>query len=294
VSRIEHALEQAVKMREAQRAAQGDAFDETIASVKRPELPDHAAPPVFEAGDAAVDPAVVDRHLVSITDPHSVAAEQYKQLRARILKATRKDFHNTIMITSSSAGEGKSITAINLAVSLSQEINHTVLLVDADLRRPSLHEYLGLQPRYGLSEYLQGKMDLSDLLIKTGLGKLVILPGGNPSTRPAELLSSDRMKALVHEMKLRYKDRYVIFDSTPLLSTADALSLGNYMDGILFVIQGGRTSEKAATQTLSLMKGWNILGVVYNDVSPYLTRNVSHRYYRYYGYDQPSFRDTGK
>jgi protein-tyrosine kinase len=294
VSRIEHALEQAVKMREAQRAAQGDASEGTIASGKAAELSDHAALPVFEGGDAAVDPAAVDRHLVSITDPRSIAAEQYKKLRARILKATRKEFHNAIMITSCNPGEGKSITAINLAVSLSEEINHTVLLVDADLRSPSLHGYLGLEPRYGLSEYLQGGMELRDLLIKTGLGKLVILPGGNPSTRPAELLSSDRMKALVHEMKLRYKDRYVIFDSTPLLSTADALSLGNYMDGILFVIQGGRTSEKAAAQTLSLMKGWNILGVVYNDVSPYLTRNVSHRYYHYYGYDRSSLREAGK
>jgi receptor protein-tyrosine kinase/non-specific protein-tyrosine kinase len=185
------------------------------------------------------------------------------------------------MITSSNMGEGKSITAANLAVVLSQEMDHTVLLVDADLRSPSLHRYFGIEPRYGLSDYLHGEINLSSLLIKTGFGKLVILPGGNPSAHPAELLSSDKMKALVHEIKLRYKDRYVIFDSSPLLVTADALSLGNYMDGVLFVVQGGRTSEKAAMQALSVMKGWNVLGVVYNDVSPYLTRTSSPRYYAY-------------
>jgi receptor protein-tyrosine kinase/non-specific protein-tyrosine kinase len=185
------------------------------------------------------------------------------------------------MVSSANAAEGKSITAVNLAVSLAQSIDHTVLLVDADLRSPSLHSYFGIEPSFGLSDYLRGEQDLSRMLIKTGFGKLVLLPAGSPSEHPAELLSSDRMKALVHEMKHRFRDRYVIFDSTPLLVTADALSLGSYMDGILFVIQEGNTSEKAAKQALALMKDWNVLGAVFNDVSPYLARIIPYHYYGY-------------
>ncbi len=281
MSRIEQALEKAVKMREAQKTAQENVSPEPAAAEKDPGAGQQAVLHRFEAGDALLDPARADRHLVSLTDPHSVAAEQYKKLRARVLAATAKNLQNTIMVTSPHAAEGKSLTAINLAVSLAQSIDHTVLLVDADLRNPSLHGYFGIEPSFGLSDYLQGDHDLSTMLIKTGFGRLVLLPAGNPSARPAELLSSDRMKALVREMKHRYQDRYVIFDSTPLLVTADALSLGSYMDGILFVIQEGNTSEKAAKQALALMKGWNVLGAVFNDVSPYLARIVPYRYYGY-------------
>ena len=281
MSRIEQALEKAVKMREAQKTAQEGVPPEAAATIQDADATDRVELPIFEAGDAMLDPARADRHLVALIDPHSVAAEQYKKLRARVLAATAKNQHNTIMVSSSNSGEGKSLTAVNLAVSLAQSIDHTVLLVDADLRNPSLHKYFGLEPSFGLSDYLQGDRDLSGMFIKTGFGKLVRLPAGNPSARPAELLSSGRMKTLVHELKLRYRDRYVIFDSTPLLVTADALSLGSYMDGILLVIQEGKTSEKAARQALALMKGWNVLGVVFNDVSPYLARIVPYHYYGY-------------
>lgn len=272
MSRIEQALEKAVKMRESTK----EVVSEEITTLKQ-----QPAPAKFEARDVMIDLAAVDKHIVTLTDPHSHAAEQYKKLRARILKATRKDFHNTIMITSSDPGEGKSLTAINLAVALSNEIDHTVLLVDADLRNPSIHTYFGMEPRFGLSDYLKGEVDLPDVLVKTGIGKLVILPGGNPTDVSAELLSSERMKGLVHEMKVRYRDRYVIFDSSPLLITADALSLGSYMDGILFVIEEGRTAQKKVVQSISLMKGCNVLGVVFNNVPQYISKDPNPYYYRY-------------
>ena len=132
-------------------------------------------------------------------------------------------------------------------------------------------------------------MALNDILIKTGIGKLVILPAGNIPDNSAELLSSEKMKTLVNELKHRYKDRYVIFDSTPLLVTADPLLLGIHMDGIVFVIQEGRTSQQSAMQSISLMKGWNILGVVFNNVPQYLVKN----HYQYY-YQQKSHTDDGK
>lgn len=280
MSRIEQALEKAVKMRETTK----EAVPEEITTSDN-----QVALPRFEAGSSVVDPAMVDKHLVCITDPYSSAAEQYKKLRARIFKATTKDFLNTIMVTSSEIGEGKSITAINLAVAMSNEIDYTVLLVDADLRNPSVHKYFGLEPEYGLSDYLTDKVNLDDVLIKTGIGKLVILPAGNIPDNSAELLSSEKMKMLIHEIKLRYKDRYIIFDSSPLLVTADSLSLGSYMEGIIFVIQEGRTSQQAALQSMSLMKGWNILGAVFNNVPPYLVKS----HYKYY-YQKKSDKSNGK
>lgn len=273
MSRIEQALEKAVKMRESTKEV---VPEEIITSDNRVALPR------FEAGASVVDPAKVDKHLVCLTDPYSSATEQYKKLRARIFKATTKDSLNTIMVASSDIGEGKSTTAINLAVAMSNELDYTVLLVDADLRNPSIHKYFGIESQYGLGDYLTGRAELKDILIKTGIGKLVILPGGKPSENSAELLSSEKMKMLVHELKVRYNDRYIIFDSSPLLVTADALSLGSYMEGIIFVIQEGRSSQKAAVESISLMKGWNILGAVFNNVPEYLVKGHYNYYYRQY------------
>ena len=279
MSRIEKALEKAVKTRESIK----ETIQEEIIT------PDNQVTlPRFEVGETVLDPAAIDRHIVCISEPSSAAAEQYKKLRARILQVTAKNFLNTIMVTSSDISEGKTITAINLAVAIANEIDYTVLLVDADLRNPSVQKYLGIKSKYGLSDYLTGKTGLSDILIKTGIGKLVVLPAGNPPENPAELLSSDKMKRLVNEIKLRYKDRYIIFDSSPVLVTADALSLGIYMDGVVFVVKAARTSQKAAEQAISLMKGCNILGIVFNDVPQYLANNL-YPYYYPYGYTRDGY-----
>ena len=271
MSKIEKALEKAVQMRETKKES---IQDEVIAS-------DNQAPlHTFEVGDVLIDKTLVDSHIVCITDPLSSASEQFNKLKARILnETTKQDFLNNIMVTSSDIGEGKSFVAINLAIALSKEIDHTVLLIDADLRNPSIHKYFGMEPEFGLSDYLTGKVNLADIFIKTGLGKLVLIPAGNTVDNAAELLSSEKMKMLIRELKVRYRDRYIIFDSTPLLVTADPLMLGSYMDGIIFVIQEGRTAQKSALQSFSLMKGWNILGVVFNNVPHYLIK--SHDYYYY-------------
>jgi protein-tyrosine kinase len=274
MSRIERALEKALKMRTSTTTPSRSAFWPTTYS--------KCDPSVFEVTEGGVDPAAVDRHIVSITDPFSSAAEEFRKLRARIFQVTEKDFLNTLMVTSGQAGEGKTTTAINLAVAIANEIDHTVLLIDADLRKPSIHRYLGLNPPYGLSDYLDSRRNLSlpDIMIKTGIGKLVLLPAGNTPENPAELISSDRMRQLIREIKHRYRDRYVIFDSSPLLMTADALSLCDYMDAIIFVVQAARTPKKAAAQALSLVRGYNVLGTVFNDVPTYLAKNLYPYYYR--------------
>jgi len=280
MSKIEQALEKAVRMRETMH----ETVSETVVAGPSGAPESRAVFNRFEVGDAIVNKALIDKHLVCITDPFSSVSEQFKKLKARVLNLMPKeDFRKTIMVTSSDIGEGKSVVATNLAVALSNELDYTVLLVDIDLRKPSIHRYFGIEPEYGLSDYLAGRVALNDVLIKTGIGKLVILPAGTVPDNSAELLSSEKMKMLVHELKHRYKDRYIIFDSTPLLVTADPLMLGMHMDGVVFVIQEGRTSQQAALQSMSLMKGWNVLGVVFNNVPEYLVKG----HYQYY-YRQPS------
>jgi exopolysaccharide/PEP-CTERM locus tyrosine autokinase len=274
MSRIEEALEKALKMRKPAR--------EDVQPEKHPEDYTNLLK-IFEVKEKVIDAGKVDRHIVCITDPGSLIPEQYRKLRANLIKRTKEDFRNTIMVTSPEIGEGKSITSINLAVSLSMEYDYTVLLVDADLKNPSIHRYLGIDPQYGLSDYLLGEVSIPDILIKTGLGKLVLLPAGNASSSAdtAELLSSSRMLNLVSELKHRYKDRYVIFDSPPILAVSDTISLSGYMDGILLVLQAARSTPKAALQALSHIKGSNMLGVVFNGVPDYLAKNLYPYYYRY-------------
>ena len=270
MSRIEKALEKAVQLRRT-----------TASSVSTcgSEGKDSAAPfAAFDIGEPVIDTAAVHKHVVCITDPCSLAAEEYRKLRARIFQATEKDFLNSVLVTSSLDGEGKTVTAMNLAVTIAQEIDHTVLLIDADLRKPAVHSYLGMKPQYGLSDYLQGKAQLSDIFIKTGIGKLALLPAGTPPANPAELLASDKMRDLVRELKYRYRDRYIIFDSPPLLTTADGLYLKEYIDGIIFVVQAARTSSKAAARALSLLKGVHIFGTVFNNVPDFISQHAMYYY----------------
>jgi protein-tyrosine kinase len=278
MSRIEKVLEKAAEMRGSGR--------ETTASVTVDN--DYKVPfSGFEVGVSAVNIDNVDTHIVCVTDPNSVTAEQYKKLRARVLQATAKNFHNTIMVTSADMGEGKTITATNLAVAVANEIDYTVLLVDTDFKHPSVHKYLGFETPQGLSDCLAGKAELSQVMIKTGIGKLVLLPAGSALENATELLSSEKMKKLVNEMKYRYKDRYVIFDSAPILVTADSIPLSSYVDGVLLVIQAARSTPKAVSQAISQIKSSNILGVVFNDIPRYLAKNLYPYYYHYKSATRP-------
>lgn len=223
-----------------------------------------------------------NQYLVTINQPDSPIVEEYRRLKSMLLRETKADFLNTIMITSSVAGEGKSLTAINLAVTLAQEIDHSILLVDADLRKPMVTEYLGIKYKYGLSDYLTRNIDVSEILIKTGIGNLMILPAGRTVDNPVELLSSEKMKALVKELKQRYMDRYVIIDSPPILSCAEGIAIGSYVDGVIFVVQEGNTQKKSVEDALNMIKDLNLLGVVFNNVSELnLEGHYSHYYYKY-------------
>lgn len=197
---------------------------------------------------------------------NEVPGEDYRKLRSMVVKLTRKEhFRNTLLITSSVSGEGKTLTAINLALALAQEYDHTVLLVDADLRKPSIHKYLGFKAEVGLIHCLKSGVPLAQALVKTGLGKLIVLPAGGVIDDPVEMLASARMKEIILELKHRYPDRYIIFDAPPVLPVADAQVLAQVVDGVIFVVRERAPKLAHVAEALKGLQGARILGAVYND-----------------------------
>lgn len=185
------------------------------------------------------------------------------------------------MVTSTFPGEGKTFVAANLAVSIAMGIDEYVLLIDCDLRRPRLHEMLGYSNCDGLHEYLTGESQLPDLIIRTEIDKLSILPAGKTPPNPTELLSSTRMKEFLEEVRERYQDRFIIVDSTPMQFTAEASILANYVDGIILVIMAQKSPRKAIQEAIKSLGKEKILGVVFNGHSK--AYGYYDRYYnRYY------------
>ena len=195
----------------------------------------------------------------------ALVAEGYKMLRTRILQLTTAEGKNTLMITGAQPGEGKTLTAINLAISIAQGVNESVLLVDADLRSPSIHRYFGLRRGEGLVDHLTKGVPIDELLINPdGMPKLVVLPGGRPIAQASELISSPLMADLVQELKHYYPNRYVLFDLPPLLTFADALAFAPVVDGIIVVVEAGKTSREDIERCQEMLKKFNILGFVLN------------------------------
>lgn len=205
-----------------------------------------------------------DENLVTHNDPLSYESEQFKILRTMLLFPQSGKRARTIMVTSALPGEGKSFVASNLAVSLAQNINDYVLLIDGDVRKPTLHSVFGFPDTPGLSEHLSKGMPLPDLLLNTMVKKLSLLPGGTPPPNPAELLSSESMSNLIQEAKDRYSDRYIILDTPPPKMTAETTALARQVDGIILVIKSESTPKKMVEDLVGLLGKEKILGVVMN------------------------------
>jgi len=188
---------------------------------------------------------------------------------------------NLIMITSARPGEGKTFTSINLAMSIAKERDKTVLLVDADVARPSVSRTLGLEPKLpGLVDYLvDDSLALSDILLKTNVPNLRVLPAGRSHIHSTELLASDAMRQLVTEMSQRYSDRIVIIDSPPLLATSEAAVLAGLVGQIVMVVESDKTSRQEVNDALSSLDQSKMIGLVLNKARPMFTSD----YYGYYG-----------
>jgi protein-tyrosine kinase len=198
-----------------------------------------------------------------ITDGY---AQAYKVLRTQVSQRMRQKGWRTLAVTSPRQGEGKTTTAINLSISLALEANQTVLLVDADLRRPSIHTYFGFEAQQGLRDYLLDATPIEQILVHPEIRRLVILPGGEPLDNSSELLSSPQMLRLVQEVKRRYPSRLVVFDLPPVLTTDDVLAFAPYLDCALLVVEDGATARDDAARAADVLAAanHNLIGTVLN------------------------------
>jgi protein-tyrosine kinase len=197
---------------------------------------------------------------------HHPLTDVYRSLRAQVLQALNSSGKTTIGITSANHGEGKTLTAINLAIAMAMDVNHTVLLVDADLRNPCIAECLGIEPSLGLSDCLIGKGEIGDCLINPGIERLSILPARSRIGNSAELLSSPQMSRLASELKDRYSDRVIIYDLPPVLTVGDTIGFLPSVDATLLVVRDGATQATELGHALELLASYNLIGTVLNAI----------------------------
>jgi protein-tyrosine kinase len=270
---VEKAKQLRQKAKEAKEAVYADAPEKAL---KRPDNRWNA-PTYCDSRCVELDIKKVLKNRCVCLSPDAPELGHYKLLRTRIQHRCQAHGWNTVMITSAVPGEGKTLTAVNLALTFAMAYNQTALLVDCDLRRQTIHRYLGLSNEKGLADFLENGTELKDLIVWPGVEKLTVISGGKPVHDSAELVSSPRMAALVAEMKSRYADRYIFFDVPPLLAEADALAFAPLVDCILMVVQP-QTPFQAIEKALELVPKEKFLGFALNGVKS------SENGYHYYTY----------
>jgi len=220
----------------------------------------------------------IDPKIVSFYEPHSTVAEQYRTLRTNIQAISSKNPIRSITITSATHSEGKTITAINLAVSMAKDLSKKkILLVDADLRRARITKYLGVKSEAGLADLISDGISIDDAVINIGVENLTILPAGKIPHNPAELLGSQKLKSLITQLKEKYD--YIIFDSPPIIPVTDSGLLGAQTDGVIMVIKANRTQQgviKHAEDRLKQAQA-KLLGYILTDIQYHIPEYI----YRY-------------
>ncbi len=210
--------------------------------------------------------AVLEKNRIVAHHARSPEADLFRILRTQILQTMAKANLRTLAITSPNYADGKTTIALNLAVSVALDLKQTVLLADLDLRKPSVHKYVGLEPQFGLTDYLAGHAALSDCLTRLPFDRLALLPAGRTVERSSEALGSPQMGRLAHELKSRYPDRLVIYDMPPLLEQDDPLAFLPHVDAVLLVVQDGVTRTAEVKRCLDILAPANVVGVVLNTI----------------------------
>ncbi|MBL7069012.1 MAG: CpsD/CapB family tyrosine-protein kinase [Candidatus Omnitrophica bacterium] len=237
-----------------------------------------------------VEGTSIDQHIVAFHDSTSPIAEQYKILRTDIqnFKATKN--YKTFVITSSIDAEGKTVTSLNLAISMAQDLNDkSILLIDGDLRKGKIAKYLGMEKHAGLSEFLQDRADLDSIFIKPDIANLTVILAGRKPKNPSELLNLKKMESFLALLKDRFD--YIFIDTPPVMNLTDACILGPMTDGVLFVFQAGRTQREAIReaenrliQSRAKLLGYVMTGVEYylpNYLYRYIHKYDNYHYYKY-------------
>lgn len=223
--------------------------------------------------------------IVTLNHTKSAIAEQFRLIKRPLLSNAFNPMSglkngNLIMVTSSLAGEGKSFCSINLAMSIAMEMDHRVLLIDADVARPSIPKTLGFSKEEpGLLDIiLNPELGIADVMIKTNVEKLTLIPAGTRHTNATELLASQTMGAILQELAQRYHDRVIIFDSPPLLLTSEARALACQMGQIVLVVEAERTTQQTVKDALQQIESCDVVNLIYNKASAQSNAG----YYGYY------------
>jgi Mrp family chromosome partitioning ATPase len=251
--------------------------------------------PVPDAGSAAVAPAAAtaagtippfeierlewvqpDVDLLEqnriVIDERSSASAAYKVLRTRVLQRMRRNGWKTLAVTGTCPNEGKTLTAINLSINLAWHLTTSVVLVDMDLRNPSIHRYLGIDTRFGVMDYLNGDVPLVRAGVRPGMERLGVIMNDRPVANASELLSSPEAVALIEEVK-RGDDRIAIFDMPPVFAGDDVLAFAPMVDAVLIVLSQGTTNRASLVPLRELLQNVNVIGSVLNRsserVAPY-------------------------
>ncbi|MEM6483723.1 MAG: exopolysaccharide biosynthesis protein [Pseudomonadota bacterium] len=210
------------------------------------------------------DDTTLSRNRIIAGDAYDPRVEVYRQLRSQVLGAMHRKKWRTLAVTSPHEDAGKTLTTLNLAIAMSQEVNQTVMLVDLDLRKPDLHRALGVPAEAGLIEHLHHGVKLDDILINPGFPRLVLLPCLPQGRHVSELLTSPEMRSFLTEVTNRYPDRLVIFDLPPLLRNDDAMAFVPSVDCCLLVVEDGVTTPEQLERSRALLRHTNLLGTVLN------------------------------
>lgn len=241
--------------------------DATVSSSRTAEPPLTEPPPMMARPSAAEGTprmiAQLDPHLVAALAPTSLAAEQYRSLRTRIKRAESGRALRTIAITSPNKGDGKSLTAANLSLTMAQEFQQRVLLIDCDLRRPTVHRLFGLSDGPGLGDVLMNVAELDHALVTLPEYHLTVLPSGLPPSHPAELIGSSAMRRVLDTLRTRF-DR-ILIDVPPVAPLADLHILAPMVDALLMIVRAGITPKPAIERALAGLDASKVLGLVLNE-----------------------------
>lgn len=251
-------------------------------SASRQHRPRQLAAPVYP------ERADWDERLTLATTMTGTVAESFRTLRTRILHPESGEPAKNILVTSAAPGEGKSFVCANLGISFAQGVDNRSLLVNCDLRKPSLERLFGLPNDRGLVNYLRDKEDLGNLMADAGVDKLRIIPAGPPPVNPAELLGSEAMQDLIEELGSRYEDRIVLFDSPPLLAAAETAILAKQVDAVVLVVRSGASRREHVQSLVDQIGKEKIIGVVFNAYTSTLLDgkvfgSYEYQYDHYYG-----------
>lgn len=191
-------------------------------------------------------------------------SDAYRLLRTRVLQRMRQNGWKTLGITSSHPKAGKSYTSINLSIAIAMDQNHSALLVDADMRRPSIHNYFGITPEIGISDYLERDMPLSEVMLDPGIKDFSFIPCSNGVEGTSELLGGPKMGALIDSMKKSKGSQIAVFDLPPILVGDDAVTLTSQLDAVLVVVEDGVTQSDELMSAMELLADMNVIGSVLN------------------------------